>query len=170
VIDLAGGALLWRAEGTTPDFRTLLTRGRNAGAWNGTGTSGAINSSLAASTPRSDGVGYGLGSEIAVPGIGGFSIAAGDTLLRYTLDGDANLDQQVNLADFNRLASNFGQSNRVWVNGDFNYDGAANLNDFNPLAGNFGSAVAPAPLFSRNEIGGRAARDDAATVVLEELS
>ena len=40
-IDLAGGSLLWRAGGSTPDFRTLLIRGRNNGAWNGTNSAGA---------------------------------------------------------------------------------------------------------------------------------
>jgi hypothetical protein len=52
-----------------------------------------------------------------------------------------NLDGRVNLADFNRLASNFGQANRDWCHGDFNYDGAANLADFNALAGNFGRQI-----------------------------
>jgi hypothetical protein len=62
--------------------------------------------------------------------------------------GDANLDGQVNLPDFNRLASNFGGvSGRVWSQGDFNYDGMTNLADFNLLAGNFGlSASADGPM------------------------
>ncbi len=59
------------------------------------------------------------------------------------LRGDATGDGLVNLADFNRLASNFGQPNRTFSQGDFNYDGAVNLADFNILAGRFGSAVAP---------------------------
>jgi hypothetical protein len=154
VIDLAGGALLWRVGGAAPDFRTLLTSGRNGGAWNGTGAgAGAINSSLAASSPIHDAVGYGLGSEIAPTTIGPFAIAAGDTLVRYTLDSDADLNQQVNLADFNRLASNFGQTGRAWTSGDSNYDSSANLNDFNALAGNFGQAVAAPDEFSRQPIG-----------------
>ena len=144
VLDLFGGAFLSRAGGATPaQFRSQIITGRNGGAWNGTGTGGAISSSLASLTPVSDGVGYGLGSEIAVVSIGPFAIAAGDTLVRYTLDGDADLDQRVNLNDFNRLASNFGSTGAVWTSGDFNYDGTANLNDFNVLAGNFGQGVAP---------------------------
>jgi hypothetical protein len=142
-VDLAGGALLNRAGGPSlATFRSMLTAGRNSGAWNGTSPSGAINSSLAASSPSSDGVGYGLGSQVAPMSIGSFSIAAGDTLVRYALDGDANLSGNVNLADFNRLATNFGQPNRAWVDGDSNYDGLVNLNDFNGLAGNFGAASA----------------------------
>jgi hypothetical protein len=60
-------------------------------------------------------------------------------LLRYTRYGDANVDGLVNLADFNRLASNFGlAAGANWDQGDFNYDGIVNLADFNRLAANFG--------------------------------
>jgi hypothetical protein len=48
-------------------------------------------------------------------------------VIGYTLYGDANLNSQVNLTDFNRLASNFGAINAVWSQGDFNYDGNVNL-------------------------------------------
>jgi hypothetical protein len=147
VIDLAGGALLSPAGGPSlATFRSQLIAGRNGGAWNGTSASGAINSSLAASTNLSDSVGYGLGSQIAPTTIGPFSIAAGDTLLRYTLDGDANLDRAVDSADFNILAANFGQTGRIWSQADFNYDAATDTADFNALASNFSKTLpAPAP-------------------------
>ena len=152
VLDLSGGAFLSRAGGPTPaQFRAQIIAGRNAGAWNGTNPAGAINSSLAASTPTGDAVGYGLGSEIAITTIGPFSIASGDTLLRYALEGDTDLNQQVNLLDFNRLAANFGQTNRVWTTGDSNYDGSTNLTDFNSLVANFGGSVA-AQIFGRQLI------------------
>jgi len=48
----------------------------------------------------------------------------------------------VNLADFNRLASNFGSTTAFWDDGDFNYDGNVNLADFNRLASNFGLSAA----------------------------
>ena len=62
----------------------------------------------------------------------------------FFLMGDANHDAAVNLADFNILATNFGQSPRDFTQGDFNYDGIVNLADFNVLAGRFGASVAPA--------------------------
>src|SRR5262249_10504478 len=143
VIDLAGGALLSPAGGPSQmTFRNQLTAGRNNGAWDGTSASGAINSSLAASTSTSDGVGYGLGSQIAPTTIGSFTIGASDTLLRYALDGDANLDTSVNSIDFNILAANFGQTGKVWVQSDFNYDGSANSVDFNILTSNFSKTLA----------------------------
>ncbi len=57
-------------------------------------------------------------------------------------DGDANIDKLVNLADFNTLAANFGQTGRVWTQGDFNGDDLVNLQDFNILAANFGMTAA----------------------------
>jgi len=141
VIDLAGGALLWRAEGLTPDFRTFLTRGYNAGAWNRTNPAGAINSSLAASSPLLDTVGYALGSEIGISSIGSFTIAPGDTLLRYTLDGDVNLDGAVNVSDLGVLATNWQQSSRSYTQGDVNYDGVVDVSDLGRLATNWQTAL-----------------------------
>ena len=144
IIDLAGGALLVRSPGPTQaTWRSQIFTGRNGGAWNGNSLAGAVNSSLAATTPLNDGVGYGLGSQITpTTSIGPFAISANDTLIRYTLDGDANLDGHVNLLDFNKLAGNFNGSNKSWSQGDFNYDGTANLLDFNRLASNFNSTIA----------------------------
>jgi hypothetical protein len=111
-------------------------------------------------------VGYGLGSQIAPTSIGPFAIAPGDTLVRYALDGDADLSGNVNLADFNRLAANFGQTNRQWIDGDANYDGVVNLTDFNALAGNFGTGLGP-EAFQSNSIRGTRG-GDALRELLEE--
>jgi hypothetical protein len=157
VIDLAGGALLMRSPaGTLDGWRAGIINGRNGGAWNGVAPNGAINSSLAATTPIGDGVGYGLGSQLGFTTIGSFAIGAADTLVRYALDGDANLDGRVNLQDFNRVAANFGAAAPFWTRGDFNYDDRVNLLDFNALAGNFGATAAtpdgsPATSFAIDE-------------------
>ncbi len=62
--------------------------------------------------------------------------------------GDADLDLNVDLADFTTLAANFGRSDAGWQDGDFNRDGMVVLSDFTALAANFGTS-APA---NRNSI------------------
>ena len=61
----------------------------------------------------------------------------------FFLNGDANHDRVVNLADFNLLAAHFGQSGQTFAHGDFTYNGTVDLADFNVLAGQFGTTVSP---------------------------
>ena len=90
------------------------------------------------------GIGFAEASQILTfnNGIGIFSGQEVDqtaVLLRYTGYGDTNLNGNVDLADFNRLAANFGMTmGAVWFDGDSTFDGAVNLADFNRLAANFG--------------------------------
>ena len=74
----------------------------------------------------------------------GNALAADHVFDFFFLRGDANHDARVNLADFNILAANFGQSPRDFTQGDFNYDGVVNLIDFNLLASRFGMVLTPA--------------------------
>jgi hypothetical protein len=123
------------------DVRQWITTGYNGGSWNGSG----ILSTSAASNPAF-GVGYAEASQIftSFPAIfGGHEVDDTAVLIAYTRFGDSNLDEQVNLTDFNRLAANFGSSNAFWNMGDLSYDGLVNLTDFNLLAGNFGLSASP---------------------------
>lgn len=117
---------------------TSLSTGRNGGLWNGTG----ITSSTAASdATHKTAIGSADASALGVGSFLGQSVDTTTVLLRYTLNGDANLDGTVNALDFNRLATNFGASNRGWSDGNFDYAGTVNTTDFNLLAGNFGSTM-----------------------------
>lgn len=107
------------------------------GAWSGNGiTSSNANANNFA-------VGFAEASALTVvPPLFG-TVDSSSVLIRYTRFGDADIDGQVNSDDFNRLASSFGQSGKVWSQGNFNYDPAGNVNsdDFNLLATNFGLAA-----------------------------
>lgn len=121
-------------------IQPLLTSGYNSGAWNGNG----IRSSIAAAAGDTA-LGFAEATDIftTFPAMfAGEELENNAVLITYTLYGDANLDRTVNLADFNRLAANFGtESGARWSQGDFNFDGAVNLTDFNVLAANFGSTL-----------------------------
>ncbi len=138
--DLADGALVvdYNTDSPSAAIRRYLKSGYASGSWNGTG----LNSSAAQADPGgTTALGYAASNDVLGASGGVFAGALVDgsaVLVRYTRHGDANLDELVNLNDFNRLASNFGGSGKGWSPADFNYDGAVNLADFNALASNFG--------------------------------
>jgi hypothetical protein len=136
-------------SGATPvaSIRALLASGYAAGAWNGPG----IISSVAAANPNAA-IGYAESSTLfsAFPAdFRGQSVDESSIVGGYTIAGDATLDRSVNLADFNALAANFGQSNRTYGQGDFNYDAVVDLIDFNVLALHFGQSSGPERLTQR---------------------
>jgi len=61
-----------------------------------------------------------------------------------TIEGDADLNGAVTLADFSALSFNYGGAGG-WADGDFDGNGQITLADFSILSFNYGSSVAPAP-------------------------
>lgn len=60
--------------------------------------------------------------------------------LAQTFPGDANLDQEVNFADFLALSVGFGEDGG-WEKGDFDGDGQTAFPDFLLLSDNFGKSI-----------------------------
>ena len=58
---------------------------------------------------------------------GSFAFISVDGLHQY---GDADLDDDVDVTDFNSLAQNFGGSNRNWYQGNFDGDEGVDISDF----------------------------------------
>lgn len=56
-----------------------------------------------------------------------------------TAPGDADLDQDVDFADFLVLSSNFGKADVGWASGDFDGDGKVGFTDFLLLSANYGA-------------------------------
>jgi hypothetical protein len=151
-LDLGDNAMIYDYAGFSPlaTVKSLLTTGYNAGAWNGDGIMGSV---AAADASQRTGLGYSEASDLFSSFPAQFAGVAVDNtavLVRHTFYGDTNLDRQVNLADFNRLASGFG-SGSSWSQGNFNYDSSVDLADFNLLAGNFGSSQAAVQSLQRTQ-------------------
>jgi hypothetical protein len=81
---------------------------------------------------------------------GGVLVGSGDTLLMYTLAGDANLDAVVNADDYFQIDSNYNKpaASHTYSNGDFNYDGKINGDDYAKIDASFAgqSGFSPAVL------------------------
>jgi hypothetical protein len=106
-----------------------------------------------------------------------FDDAAGNPLTSsflidfFVLAGDANRDRSVGPADFNILASHFGQTGQTFTAGDFDYDGSVGAGDFNLLASRFGTSLGPPPPQPLATTGTLRQRDtDAATVTLAPIA
>lgn len=54
------------------------------------------------------------------------------------IEGDANLDGNVDFSDFLILSANFGQHNSSWDRGDFDLNGHTEFSDFLLMSANFG--------------------------------
>jgi len=61
---------------------------------------------------------------------GTIGIDANYTIVKYTWNGDANLDGVVNADDYFLIDSNYIPQNPGWQNGDFNYDAVINADDY----------------------------------------
>ena len=122
---------------------------RNAGAWN---QAGLTSSTAAANTNHTTGIGVLSGAEYtSVGGAGNFSgvnYGDTDTLVKYTWNGDANLDGRITFDDYVKIDTGFNTALTGWLNGDFNYSGSVNFDDyvlidiaFNQQSGTLGRAI-----------------------------
>ncbi|HSV13001.1 MAG TPA: hypothetical protein VLI90_01980, partial [Tepidisphaeraceae bacterium] len=73
----------------------------------------------------------------------GHALRQNATLDFFTLDGDANHDRVVDVADLGRLATNYNVTlGMTFSDGDFNYDGKVDVADLGRLATNYGKTLA----------------------------
>ena len=135
------------AANTQAQVETLVRNGRNGGNWLGSGLVSTNARNLSTT-----GLGVLSGAEYSsVGGTGvfnGTNYAAGDTLVKYTWNGDANFDGRVTFDDYVKIDTGFNTGLTGWLNGDFNLSGAVNFDDyvlidiaFNQQNGTLGRAV-----------------------------
>jgi hypothetical protein len=79
--------------------------------------------------------------------IGGQPVAAGDVVVAYTWNGDANVDGKVDADDYFRIDGGFlsRPANPLYTNGDFDYDGAINADDYFLIDSAFLGQTTPTP-------------------------
>jgi len=98
-----------------------------------------ISSAVNTGTPGKYAIGYADHTEIA-------SVPAGDVEIRYTLNGDANLDGHVDILDYQAMAPNYDVAGTYdWSQGDFNHDGNVDILDYQALAPNYDTTLATPP-------------------------
>lgn len=141
--DVGSGFLIARVGvASLGAWNSVVASGYNGGAWNG--AAGAVNSSAAAASARSDGVGIRLATDPNLPGanvitFGGQAVNPGDVLMGYVQNGDTDLDRDVDFDDLLRVAQNYNlAAPRVWTQGSFDYDNDVDFDDLLSTAQNYG--------------------------------
>jgi T5SS/PEP-CTERM-associated repeat protein/autotransporter-associated beta strand protein len=73
----------------------------------------------------------------------------GTVIVKYTYNGDANLDGKVTYDDYGPILDNFGNATpgladiqTAWLMGDLNFDGVVNYDDYGPILDTFGLGAA----------------------------
>jgi hypothetical protein len=148
-VDLRDNDMVIGSATPKSSIETYVTNARNGGTWDAPGlTSSAARNNAAHAT----GIGVLSGAEYNSVGgngsFGGQSYTATDTLVKYTWNGDTNLNGIVNFDDYVRVDVGFNTGLSGWLNGDFNYSGSVNFDDyvlidvaFNVQSGTLGRAI-----------------------------
>jgi MYXO-CTERM domain-containing protein len=88
-------------------------------------------------------LGYAQGSDavIAIANLSGQSFVGTDSLIKFTYEGDADLDGDVDPTDVGQWSGNFtgsgGSTTKLWTEGDWDYDGDVDPVDVGLWSGNF---------------------------------
>ncbi|MBC8107176.1 MAG: autotransporter-associated beta strand repeat-containing protein, partial [Anaerolineae bacterium] len=173
IVDVSGAVIIDRASAGDPSaaipaaLLQQLHRGKLAG-WDSanvaTGTSAFISAAAAAaaSPVHNTALGAISGAEY-IAGHGGSASATfeGETissteasvLIKYTYNGDTDLNGIVDFDDYSRTDNGFNNNRTGWFNGDFDYNGIVDFDDYSLIDQAFntqGSAV----LRSLQRVGG----------------
>ncbi len=163
-LDITDGTVVNTYSGGSPaaTIRSRITTGRNGGLWNGPG----IRTSLGT---ENFGIGHAETADLSVTfpfNFAGLALDNTTHIIRYTRNGDTNLDRTVGFIDLVNLSRNYNQSPRSWVNGDLDYNNAVDFLDLVTLARNYNLPFSSVAI----EASGTARADTSARSVLSSRS
>jgi hypothetical protein len=133
VLDLNNQSLLTASPAA--NVEGMLENGYNGGAWNGTAGGSIMSTAASLTDPAARWtLGYATGGDDVSAAV----IPLGQTLVKYTIPGDADLSGSVDFNDFLSLQNGYERLAGDWARGDFNYDGVVDYNDYLILQVNYG--------------------------------
>jgi hypothetical protein len=146
-VNIGKNLVVVKAAGQLDTIAQLVTSGAGgpnfeSGYFNGKG----INSSAAASEGTTA-VGFANAGFLGVSTFGSATGLTGDeTLIRYTLFGDLDLNGTVDGTDYDTMKFYFGTtSGMTWQEGDLDYNGTVDGLDYDVLKFNYGATLPAAP-------------------------
>jgi ELWxxDGT repeat protein len=125
------------SPGSSPlsSIQQALKSGYDSGSWTGSSPNGVITSSAAVNNPAHN-TAIGYADSATDPAI---NTTPNSIELKYTLNGDTNLNGTVDIFDLNAMLPNFNKPGS-WTTGDFNYTGTVDIFDLNAMLPNFNQA------------------------------
>ena len=153
VLDLATNSLILQSipagrAAALASVRSLIRSARNNGAWNGIGIT---SSAAAADTKRNTGLAAilndrGDGTTVRSE-LEGMAVDINSILVKWTYNGDGNLDGTLNADDYARIDLGFASHAATdYYSGDFNYTDTTNSDDFFLIDKAFAGQGAPLSL------------------------
>jgi hypothetical protein len=133
-LDLSDNDLIVDYTGSSPmnSIRGWLASGRNFAAWNGNG----IRSSTAAADPNQI-TGLGVLESATYTSANGTNVFSGQAvdatavLVKYTYNGDTDLNGTVDFDDYARIDTAFlGSGTGTWLEGDSDYNDLVDFDDY----------------------------------------
>jgi hypothetical protein len=147
-LDLADNKLIYNYTGASP-LATIFDRvasGRNGGSWDG----GGIQSSVAGGSGRR-GLGLAEASEVLNFNGGTTAVWSGLTvdntslLIRYTHQGDLDLNGRIDGDDYFRIDGGFAVQASGYASGDIDYNGKIDSDDYFRIDANYGLGQSQIP-------------------------
>jgi len=132
VIDLNDNDMLIHdtTAGARQKYEGYVRTARNGGLWNMPGiTSTAAKNAL----PKNKNLGVISGGEYIAGGntlFNGKAVVASDTLVKFTFNGDTDLNGKVDFDDYSHTDNGFNNHRTGWFNGDFDYNGTVDFDDY----------------------------------------
>jgi hypothetical protein len=127
---LTGHAFIWKPStpnGTTGTFQDLNT---------------VYASILPAGVVLNDATGINDRGDILCIASGGALHAREFVLItQAVLDGDANLDGTVNIADLSKVLTNYDKTSMHWADGDFDGNGTVDIQDLSKVLTNYDKSI-----------------------------
>jgi hypothetical protein len=115
-----------------------LLEARDGGLWDMPG----LTSTAARNEGGTTALGFGEASTLDLTTFDGLTLGGNAVLVKYTLVGDANLDGNVGLADYNTVLSHYNGTGQPWTSGSFDYLGSVGLADYNTVLANYNQTLA----------------------------
>jgi hypothetical protein len=145
-LDLGGNDLIVRGGSYSAIYGDVISGLNAAGssAWTGLGIA-----SSAAATDTRHATTLAVMTPDAASVFDNQQVSSSDVIVKFTYNGDANLDGKVDASDYSRIDNGYLNQLTGWYNGDFNYDGVINGSDYTLIDNAFNSqGAAFASLFA----------------------